>query len=363
MDPVKQLHDPRRIGFASDNHAGAHPEVLAALVAANDGHQPAYGQDRYTARLEQVIKERFGSAAEVYPVLNGTGANVVALQSMTTRWESVICSAESHVNTDEGSAPETTAGLKLLPIGPPRQDQHGRITPEEIERQVWRRGIEHHPQPAVVTVSQATELGTVYSLSQLTAIAEVCHRHDMALHMDGARLSNAAAALSVGLREITTDVGVDVLSLGGTKNGLLLGEAIVVLNPAAATGLRYLRKNSLQLASKMRFVSAQLVALFEGDLWRRNALHANAMAQRLAEGVANLPGVEVTHPREANAVFARVHPEAASRLKERFPFYVWDQRTGQVRWMCAFDTTEETVDEFIQAITEESTAVEGGHRG
>jgi threonine aldolase len=344
-----RLHDPTVRGFASDNYAGVHPQVWEALAAANDGHQVSYGEDVYTQRLQQVVRHHFGDQAVAYPVFNGTGANVVALQALTSRWEAVVCSDTAHVHCDEGGAPEKMAGLKLLTVPTP----DGKLTPELVERQAWGFGDEHRAQPAVVTITQSSELGTVYTPDEVAAVAAHAHERGMRVHLDGARLSNAAASLGVPFREFTTDAGVDVLSLGGTKNGLLAAEAVVVLNPDAVSGVHYLRKTSMQLASKMRFFSVQLLALFEGDLWLRSAAHANAMAARLAQAVSPVPGVRITRPVQANAVFAVLPVEVTERLQKRFRFYTWDEHTGEVRWMCSFDTTEEDVDAFAAAIAEE----------
>src|ERR1700709_1172804 len=277
------LHDTNYRGFASDNYAGAHPEVLAAIAAANGGHQIAYGEDVYTAELQKVMKSHFGQQAETFPVFNGTGANVTALTSVMPRWGAVICSSTAHIHTDEGGAPERISGLKLLTVDTP----NGKLTPELIETQAWGWGDEHRVQPAVVSITQTTELGTLYTVAEITAIAQYVHARGMVLHMDGARISNAAAALGVPLRAFTTDAGVDILSFGGTKNGLLYGEAIVVLDPSKSDGLIYLRKLNMQLASKMRFVSAQLLALLADDLYLRSAAHANDMAARLRSSLEN----------------------------------------------------------------------------
>ncbi|GLZ10781.1 threonine aldolase [Actinomadura sp. NBRC 104425] len=338
-------------GFASDNCAGAHPEILAALTAANEGYQGAYGDDAYTARLRDVVRRHFGDQAEAFCVFNGTGANVVALQSMSERWSSVICAEGSHINVDECGAAEKVAGLKLVPVPAP----DGRLTPELVDRYAWGWGDVHHAQPGVVSLTQSTELGTVYTPEQIAALTAHAHERGMRVHMDGARLANAAASLGVPLRALTTDAGVDVLSFGGTKNGLLMGEAVVVLDPAAVRGLPFLRKAGMQLASKMRFISAQLVALLDGDLWLRNARHANAMARRLAEAVRPLPGVRITRPVEANAVFAALSAEAAARLREQYSFATWDERTGEVRWMCSFATTEDEVRAFTSALAKALT--------
>ncbi|GAA0214083.1 low specificity L-threonine aldolase [Actinomadura nitritigenes] len=342
------IPDPRR-GFASDNQASVHPEILAALAAVNEGHQPAYGDDAVTARLREVVRGHFGAAAEVFPVFNGTGANVVSLQAMSKPWSAVVCPESAHINTDECGASEKIAGLKLITVPAP----DGKLTPELVERYAAGFGNIQRRQPSAVSITQSTELGTVYTPEEVAAVAAAAHERGLGVHMDGARIANAAAALGVPMRAFTTDASVDVLSFGGTKNGLLLGEAIVVLNPDAVEGLAFLRKSSMQLASKMRYVSAQLVALLEGDLWLRNAAHANAMARRLADAARALPGVRVTQDVQANTVFAIVPKDAAERLRKRFAFYTWDERTGEVRWVCSFDTTEGDVDAFAAALAEE----------
>ncbi|MEU8268375.1 low specificity L-threonine aldolase [Sphaerisporangium sp. NPDC049002] len=349
MTQARRHHDPAVKGFASDNYAGVHPEILQALALANGGHQIAYGEDAYTEALQEVFKRHFGPAAEAWPVFNGTGANVVGLRSMTAPWEAVVCAETAHINTDEGGAPEQSAGLKLMSVATP----DGKLTPDLIDRQAWGFGDEHRAQPRVVSISQSTELGTLYRPEEITAIADHCRELGMLLHLDGSRLINAAAALDVPLRALTTDAGVDVLSFGGTKSGLMFGEAIVVLNPAAVRGLIYLRKSAMQLASKMRFVSVQFEALLGGDLWLRNATNANAMAARLAAAVRDIPGVTLTRAVEANAVFAVLPRDVAERVRKRFRFYTWNEATGEVRWMTAFDTTEADVDAFAAAIAEE----------
>ncbi|UZN01491.1 low specificity L-threonine aldolase [Cellulomonas sp. S1-8] len=339
-------HLPPTRHFASDNYAGVHPEVLAAVAAANVGHVAAYGDDPWTARLQEVVRARLGDQAIAYPVVNGTGANVVALQAMLPRWGAVICTDVAHVHTDENGAPERVGGLKLLTVPAP----DGRLTPERVARQAWGFGDVHRAQPGVVSLTQATELGTVYTPAAVRELCDQAHALGMRVHMDGSRLANAAAHLGVPLRALTTDCGVDVLSLGGTKNGLLLAEAIVVLDPAAVDGVEYLRKASMQLASKMRFVSAQLVALYEGDLWQRSAQHANAMAARLRAGIDAVGSLEVTQPTEANGVFVRLPAHVAADLRRRWRFYDWDVADGTVRLMCAFDTTEQDVDDLLAAL-------------
>lgn len=341
---MNRLHDPYRRHFASDNYAGVHPEVLTALAEANGGHEKAYGYDAYTARLHEVLAAHFGADARAYPVFNGTGANVLALQALLPRWGGVVCAETAHINTDENGAPERVGGLKLLTVPTP----DGKLTPELVDRQAWGWGDEHRAQPGVVSITQTTELGTAYSVAEIRALADHAHGLGMTLHVDGARIANAAAYLDVPLRAMTTDAGVDVLSLGATKNGVMFGEAVVVLRPDIAPGLEYLRKIDMQLASKLRFVSAQLLALFETDLWLRSAQHANAMAARLLAGVESIDGVRVTQPTQSNAVFAALAPGVADRLRESYHFYDWIG--GEVRWMCAFDTTAADVDGFIAAL-------------
>ncbi|MFI5099969.1 MAG: threonine aldolase family protein [Actinomycetes bacterium] len=345
-------HDPSVRGFASDNYSGVHPEVLDAVAAANGGHQTSYGDDTYTEHLQELFQRHFGPTATAYPVFNGTGANVVSLQSMTSRWASVVCTSTSHIHVDECGAPEKVGGLKLLPVRTP----DGKLTPALVDLEA--RGFDdvHRAQPQVVSITQTTELGTAYSVDEIAALCEHAHGLGMRVHLDGARISNAAASLGLPLRAFTTDVGVDVLSFGGTKNGLMLGEVVVVLDPAAAPGVEYVRKSSMQLASKMRFVSAQFEALLGTDLWLRNATHANAMAQRLEAAVRGIDGVAVQRPVQANAVFAVLPKPVTARLQKRFKFYTWDEATGEVRWMTTFDTTEADVDAFAAAIREELAA-------
>ncbi|GAB3541317.1 low specificity L-threonine aldolase [Arthrobacter tecti] len=347
-----RLHDPSVRGFASDNYSGVHAEVLTALAAANHGHQVAYGEDVYTSRLGELMVEHFGDGTLAYPVFNGTGANVLGLQSLLPRWGAVICAKTAHINVDENGAPERVGGMKLLAVATP----DGKLTPELIDLEAWGWGDEHRAQPLAVSITQTTELGTLYTPEEIRVIADHVHARGMHLHLDGARIANAAAALGLPLRAFTRDAGVDVLSFGGTKNGLMFGECVVVLNPAAATGLEYLRKMNMQLASKMRFVSAQLLALLENGLWLRSASHANAMAARLTAAVSGIEGVTLTQPTTANAVFAILPPGTADRIREQFRFYDWDQSTGEVRWMCSFDTTPEDVDAFAAAIRSEVAA-------
>jgi threonine aldolase len=345
VNAAQTSHDPAPRSFASDNWAGVHPEVLTALAAANTGHAPAYGGDDWTARFVALVRERFGPDAEAFPVLNGTGANVLALQAALPRWGAVICARSAHITTDETGAPEKTVDAP-----------DGKLTPERIAQEAWGWGNEHRAQPLAVSISQTTEVGTCYTPDEIRAIADLAHEHGMVLHLDGARLGNAAAHLGCSLAELTTGAGVDVLSLGGTKNGLLGAEAVVILRPGVAPGIPYLRKMNLQLGSKMRFISAQLLALYEGDLWERSARHANAMADRLAAGLADIaasgsvPGIELAHPVESNAVFVVLPPEVAARARAAFAFGDWPTGVHVRRLMCAFDTTPDDVDALLAAI-------------
>src|SRR6478752_8438474 len=344
-----RLHDPNVRGFASDNYSGVHPEVLAALAAANEGHQVSYGEDDYTARLHELMVDHFGPGIECFPVFNGTGAKVVSLQSLLPRWGAVVCADSAHINVDEGGAPERMGGLKLLTV--PTTD--GKLTPELIDRQAWGADDEHRAMPQVVSITQSTERGTLYTPDEIGAICERARARGLRVHVDGSRIANAAASLDLSMRTFTTDVGVDILSLGGTKNGALLGEAVVVLNPNVVSHMKHLRKLSMQLHSKMRFVSVQLEALLAKDLWLRNARHANAMAQRLADGVRVVHGVEILYPVQANAVFARLPHAVSERLQKRFRFYFWNEAAGDVRWMCSFDTAQDDVDALLAAIKDE----------
>jgi threonine aldolase len=331
-------------GFASDNSATIHPDVLAAIARVNVGHTFGYGHDDYTFLVEARVAHAFTHDASAFFVFNGTGANVLSLRAASRRFEGVICAESAHLNVDECGAPEAIAGLKLLTV--PGVD--GKLTPALVKGRIARVGDEHAVQPHIVSISQCTELGTLYSLEETRALADLAHSHDLLLHVDGARLSNAAAALGVSLGEAAR--GVDVLSFGGTKNGLLGGEAVVILNPRLAHDFLYIRKQSMQLASKMRFLAAQFDALLSDDLWLRNARHANAMALRLADSLRDVPRLEITRPVETNAVFAVLPPAVTASLQRDYPFYVWDEAAGEVRWMCSWDTTEDDVDGFAAAV-------------
>jgi len=340
------MSDARPRGFASDNSAGVHASVLAAIAAVNHGHALAYGHDPYTQEIEARVAAQFGDRARAFFVFNGSAANVLSLRAACRPWQGAICAETAHVNVDECGAPESVAGVKLLTV--PSAD--GKLTPQLAEQRIDRIGDEHVVQPRVLTVSQSTELGTVYQPAELQALAAFAHEHDLVLHVDGSRLTNAAAALGVSLGEASTAAGADVVSFGGTKNGLLGGEAVVFADPALADGFLYLRKLTLQLASKMRFVAAQFDAYLTDELWRRNAGHANAMATRLRDALVGIDRVRITRPVQANVVFASLPAEAIEPLQREFPFYTWDERAAEVRWMCAWDTTESDVDAFAGVI-------------
>lgn len=338
----------RRRHFASDNYAGVHPEVMQALVEANAGHAPSYGHDEWTERAVSVFRQHFGPAARAFPVFNGTAANVLGLQAVTRPYQAVICGEGAHIQVDECGAPERFTGCKLVLCPTP----DGKLRPADVIERITGVGDEHRVQPRVVSITQSTELGTVYSVSEIAELAETAHANGLLLHMDGAHLANAAVSLGVDLKTMTTDAGVDLLSFGGTKNGLMGAEAVVFLREADGADFAFIRKQGMQLASKMRFLSAQFIALLGGDLWRRNAEHANRMAQLLAERVRHIPGVSVTQPVEANGVFARVPPTHIPALQERAFFYVWNPVTSEVRWMMSWDTTEEDVEQFARAVRE-----------
>jgi len=338
--------DERR-GFASDNASGAHPAVIAAIAEANRGHVHAYGDDPWTSRARELIKEHFGSQAEAFFVFNGTGANVTALQALMRSFEAVICPESAHINSDECGAPERFTGGKLLAVATP----DGKLTPALVEGAIRGVGFEHAVQPCVVSITQSSEYGTVYSPAELAALARVARAHGLKLHVDGARLANAAAALGCTLGEACA--GADVVSFGATKNGAVLAESVVFLDPVLAADFKYVRKQSAQLASKMRFLSAQFIALLEADLWRENAAHANAMARLLAERAGMVPGVRITQPVQANEVFAVLPHDAIAPLQAEFDFYTWDERADEVRWVASWDTTEEDVERLVAALARE----------
>jgi threonine aldolase len=336
---------PKR-SFASDNNAGVHPEVIEAMSAANEGHVVAYGDDPFTERAVKVFQKHFGKDIAVYFVFGGTGANVLGLKAITNTYEAVICAETAHINVDECGAPEKFTGCKLLSARTP----DGKLRPEQIKPFLHGVGFEHHVQPRVISVSQATEMGTVYTKSELKTLARFAHDHNLLLHVDGARIANAAVSLNASLKEITADAGVDVLSFGGAKNGMMYGEAVVFFDKKRATDFKYIRKQGMHLPSKMRFISAQFEALLSGDLWRRSAAHANRMARLLASELEKIPNVKLTQPVESNGVFAEIPAKYIPVLQKKYFFYVWNEETSECRFMASFDTTEDDIRDFVALV-------------
>ena len=332
--------------FASDNNAGVHPLIMEAIAAANDGHVIAYGDDPYTARAINLFREQLGKDAEIFFVFGGTGANVLGLKSGTESHHAIICAQTAHINVDECGAPEKFTGCKLLPVN----SSDGKIRIEQIKPLLHEVGFEHHVQPRVVSVAQATEMGTVYTPRELKTLSKFAHEHDMLLHVDGARIANAAASLKLNLKDITRDAGVDILSFGGAKNGMMYGEAVVFFDKSLAKDFKYTRKQGAQLPSKMRFISAQFAALLANNLWRQNALHANSMAQLLARELARIPQIRITQKVEANGVFAIVPKKHVPVLQKKYFFYVWNEETSEVRLMTSFDTTEADIADFVALV-------------
>ena len=341
------LTKPTR-GFASDNNAGVHPEVMDAIVRANQGHVIAYGDDPYTRSAIAKFEEYFGSGISVFFTFNGTGANVLGLQALNRPYHAVLCSDYAHIYTDECGAPEKHTGCKLIPLA----HQDGKITLEQVRHAYHGIGDQHHVQVRVISITQSTEMGTVYQPEEIRGLAQFAHEHEMFLHMDGARIANAAVTLGQTLRQATRDLGVDVLSFGGTKNGIMGGEAVVFFDPEVASDFLFLRKQGMQLNSKMRFVSAQFEALLTNDLWKRGAEHANRMAKLLEVELRKVPQVRIVWPVESNGVFAQIPRPAIEGIKERYFFYPWIEEECIVRWMCSFDTTEEDVREFVKVVAE-----------
>src|ERR1700733_26526 len=332
--------------FASDNNAGIHPKILQAIAAANRGHVVGYGDDRYTEAAVRKFKQHFGSDIDVFFVFNGTAANCLSLKALTESYQAVICAEAAHIYTDECGAPEKFTACKLIPI--PTND--GKLTVESVSHAYHGIGDQHHVQPRVISITQASEMGTVYTPREVLDLARFAHDRNMFLHMDGARIANAAVSLGLNLREATRDLGIDILSFGGTKNGAMGAEAVVFFNKKFSRDFLYVRKQGMQLASKMRFISAQFEALLADNLWRKNAEHANRMAQLLQKEISKVPNIEIVYKAEANGVFAQIPRAAIAELQKRYFFYVWDENRSLVRWMCSFDTTEQDVKQFAQFV-------------
>lgn len=329
-------------GFASDNNAGVHPVIMKAMLDCNRGHTIGYGDDPYTRRAVAKIQEHFGEGTEAYFVFNGTAANVVGLKNLTQSFNSIICAETAHIEEDECGAPEFFTGCKLLPV----TTKDGKIDPSAINHHLKGFDFEHHSQPKVVSITQATEMGTVYSIEEIRAMADFVHGHGLLLHMDGARIANAAVSLGTSMADITRHAGVDVLSFGATKNGAMYGEAILFFTPGLSDYFKYFRKQGMQLASKMRFIAVQFEALLTNDLWSRNAKHANQMASLLRDRVKGIKGVEISREVESNGVFAVIPPEIIPELQREFFFYVWDEKISEVRWMTSWDTEPEDIEQF-----------------
>jgi len=335
------------ISFASDNYSPVHPDVMDAIVKANSGQAKAYGEDEYTKLSDDIFKKHFGESIDVYYVFNGTAANVLGLKALTEPFHSIICAETAHINGDECGAPERFTGCKILAI--PSTD--GKITIEQIKKYLYHIGNHHRNQPKVISITEPTEYGTVYTPKEIKKIADYAHENGLYLHMDGARLSNAAAALNVPLREITIDVGVDVLSFGGTKNGIMSGETVIFFNkPDIGYNFKFIRKQGMQLVSKMRYISAQFIAFLSNDLWLKNAKHANEMAKILENELKSIPKIKITQKVETNVVFAIMPKECISQVQEKYPFYIWDAEISEVRLMTSFDTKKENILEFVKYI-------------
>lgn len=337
-----------RRGFASDNNAGVHPEILKEIISSNEGHVVGYGDDRYTRQAQDLFREHFGNDTEVYFVFTGTAANTLGLSGVTRSWNSVLTAHTAHIQQDECGAPEKFTGCKVLTVDTP----DGKISPALLLRHVHGFGFEHHSQPKVISITQTTEMGTVYSVDEIKAIAGFAHENGMLLHMDGARIANAAVYLNIPFREFTTDAGVDFLSFGGTKNGMMYGEAVCFLKPGLSPDFKYIRKQGMQLASKMRYISAQYLAYFRDDLWKRNASHANAMAQMLVQKIKDIPDIRITQQVQSNGVFAVIPRDVAETVMKSYFFYSWDELTSEYRLMTSWDTTEEDIDDFSRLLVE-----------
>ena len=333
--------------FASDNNAPIHPKVMEALMSVNSGHTISYGDDVYTKETEELFKKVFETEEiDVFFVYNGTGANVVALQALMYPFNAVVCAKTAHINVDECGAPEKQTGCKLLAMETP----DGKLTTDLIAKTLHAIGSQHHSQPRVVSITQSTEMGTLYTIEELKEICDFSHKNNLFVHLDGARIANAAAALKCNFADITWKAGIDALSFGGTKNGLMFGEAVIFFNPSLAANVPFIRKQSAQLHSKMRYISAQYKAYFENELWRSNALHANKMAAILSEKVSKISAIKLTQKVQVNSVFATIPKEWIEPLQNKSFFYVWDDEKSEVRWMTAFDTTEDDIEGFVEII-------------
>lgn len=333
--------------FASDNYAGVLPEVMEALNKANEHHARSYGADDITARTTKLFKEVFDADVDVYFVFNGTGANVLSISSATHSYNNVLCADISHIYNDESSAPETFTGCRFFPLP---ANENGKLTTKVIEDRLIRKGDVHYPQTKMLSATQSTEYGTVYTADELNEISSLVKKHDLFFHVDGSRFFNAASALGCGLKDISTKACVDILSLGGTKAGMMFGEAVVVFNKKLSEHIAYKHKQSMQLASKTRFIAAQFEAMLQNNTWRTHASHANNMAQLLAKELSSFSQIHITKPVQANAIFAELPVDWTVPLQEKYPFYIWKEQTNEARLMCSFDTTPADIEQFIATI-------------
>jgi threonine aldolase len=336
-------------GFGSDNNAGIHPDILKEVISSNSGHVTGYGSDVYTEKALELFKEQFGEGTEAYFVFTGTAANVLGLTAIARSWNSVITASTAHLEGDECGAPEKFIGCKVLVVDTP----DGKINPRLIEKHMHGIDFEHHSQPKVVSITQATEMGTVYTAGEIAGIATFAHSRGMLVHMDGARIANAAVALNLPFKAFTTDAGVDVLSFGGTKNGMMFGEAICFLKPGLSADFKYMRKQGMQLASKMRFISAQYIGYFRNDLWKSCAAHSNAMAKMLADHLVHIPEVKITQKVQSNGVFAIIPENVVEKIRAHYFFYPWDEKKSEWRLMCSWDTEKEDIEDFVRLLKKE----------
>jgi threonine aldolase len=336
-------------GFASDNNAGVHPEILKAIESANTGHVLGYGSDPYTEKAKEIFKEHLGKDAEIYFVFTGTAANVLGLSGVTRPWNSIITAFTAHIEQDECGAPEKFTGCKVLTVDTP----DGKIKVDMLVKHMHGFDFEHHSQPKVISVTQTTEMGTTYTADEIKLLSAFAHKRGMLLHMDGARIANAAVTLGLPFKTFTADAGVDILSFGGTKNGMMYGEAVCFLKSGISDNFKYIRKQGMQLASKMRFISAQYIAYFKNDLWRINAEHSNNMALVLADKIKNLKRIHITQPVESNGVFAIIPKEIAEKVSKSYFFYPWNEILSEYRLMTSWDTTEEDIDNFVALLKKE----------
>jgi threonine aldolase len=333
-------------GFASDNNAGVHPDILKEISAVNIGHTIGYGSDIYTDKAKDLFRKHLGESAEVFFVFTGTAANVLGLSGVTRPWNSVITAFSAHIEQDECGAPEKFTGCKVLTV----DTVNGKIDVGMLAKHMHGFDFEHHSQPKVISITQATEMGTVYTVDEIKRISDFAHENNMLVHMDGARIANAAVSLDLPFKNFTTDAGVDLLSFGGTKNGMMFGEAVCFLKPGLSENFKYIRKQGMQLASKMRFISAQYIAYFSNDLWKKCAAHSNSMARLLYEKVKNIDGLKVTQPVQSNGVFIIIPHDVAASLSKEYFFYPWNEIASEYRWMTSWDTTVMDIENFVDML-------------